>query len=42
MQLIPEDFARAMVELHEDNGVAWLKRLPTLIADCERRWSLIS
>jgi streptomycin 6-kinase len=40
MHLIPGDFARAMVELHEDNGVAWMKRLPALIADCERRWSL--
>jgi streptomycin 6-kinase len=29
-----------MIELHEEKGVAWLDRLPSIIAECERRWSL--
>lgn len=37
---IPEHFARAMVELYEEPGAAWLKELPALIAEYERRWSL--
>jgi streptomycin 6-kinase len=37
---IPADFARHMVELYEAQGVAWLARLPTILAECERRWSL--
>ena len=37
---IPDDFARTMVELHGETGVEWLNRLPSLIADCARRWSL--
>jgi streptomycin 6-kinase len=37
---LPEHFTRLMIELHEDEGVAWLERLPALIDDCARRWSL--
>src|SRR5260221_10765201 len=37
---IPENFARLMIEIYEDEGVAWLERLPALIDDCARRWSL--
>ncbi|MBM2849574.1 MAG: aminoglycoside/hydroxyurea antibiotic resistance kinase [Anaerolineales bacterium] len=40
MICIPDDFARAMVELYKAAGVQWLDRLPAMIADCERRWSL--
>jgi streptomycin 6-kinase len=40
MNLIPPDFARTMQEVHGAAGVEWVHRLPTLIAECERRWSL--
>jgi len=29
-----------MIELYEDEGVAWLERLPALIDDYAQRWSL--
>jgi streptomycin 6-kinase len=29
-----------MVDLFDDIGVRWLERLPSIIAECERRWSL--
>ncbi|HYO49089.1 MAG TPA: aminoglycoside phosphotransferase family protein [Chloroflexia bacterium] len=37
---IPSHFARTMQEVYGEAGVEWLKRLPTIIAGCERRWSL--
>jgi streptomycin 6-kinase len=37
---IPEEFTRFMIEMHEDEGVAWLERLPALLDDCAQRWSL--
>jgi len=40
MYHIRKDFTRFMIELHEDEGVAWLERLPELIDDCAQRWSL--
>ena len=40
MDSIPRQFARTVVDLHEDAGADWLNRLPEIIADCERRWSL--
>jgi streptomycin 6-kinase len=40
MHSIPDNFARTIVELYEDEGTAWLKELPALIAEYERRWSL--
>jgi streptomycin 6-kinase len=41
MHSIPDNFARTIVEVYEDEGAAWLKELPALIAEFERRWSLI-
>lgn len=29
-----------MIELHGEAGVEWLSSLPSLVADCARRWSL--
>lgn len=40
MQMISDEFAARMIALYAADGSAWLKRLPALIADCERRWSL--
>jgi streptomycin 6-kinase len=40
MSLLPESFARTIVELFAEEGVEWLDDLPRLIAECERRWSL--
>src|SRR5262245_32643210 len=37
---VPETFARTIVELYEDEGVAWLNHLPATIACCAQRWSL--
>jgi streptomycin 6-kinase len=37
---VPDNFARAMAEVHEAKGVAWVGRLPALVAECERRWSI--
>ncbi len=37
---IPGDFARRIDRIHGDHGRAWLERLPALIAECQRRWSL--
>ena len=40
MNTVPRDFARTIVELYGAEGVEWLERLPSLLADCERRWAL--
>lgn len=40
MNNIPDQFARTIVDLFDDAGTEWLNRLPAIIADCERRWSL--
>src|SRR4051812_14711219 len=40
MHSIPENFARAMVEVYGEAGAAWLKELPALIDECAQRWSL--
>jgi len=40
MFIIPENFARFMLELHEDKGREWLACLPEILANCERRWHL--
>src|SRR5262249_18279610 len=37
---IPEDFARAIVDLHAAAGRRWLAALPALIEDCSERWSI--
>ncbi len=40
MDVVPHDLSQTIVELYGTEGVEWLERLPSLIADCERRWSL--
>lgn len=37
---IPETFAGRMAEVYGDEGVTWLRRLPALLDQCARRWSL--
>ena len=37
---IPSDFARRIERAFGDDGRAWLGSLPSLIAECELRWSL--
>ena len=37
---IPAQFARTIVDLFDDAGRDWLNRLPAIVAECERRWSL--
>ena len=37
---IPERLARATQEMRGQQGVGWLRRLPALIEETERRWSL--
>lgn len=37
---VPDDLARTIVNLYDAKGVEWLNRLPTLIVECERRWSV--
>jgi streptomycin 6-kinase len=36
----PPDFTRKTTDLFGQTGIQWLERLPRLIADCEKRWSL--
>src|SRR5579872_6957750 len=40
MFVIPEDFKREMIALHEDEGRVWLERLPAILAACEERWAI--
>ncbi|GAC1404757.1 MAG: aminoglycoside phosphotransferase family protein [Ktedonobacteraceae bacterium] len=40
MVSIPDAFARFMVDLHGEEGHAWLKRLPAILVACEQRWHL--
>lgn len=40
MFIIPEYFARFMLELAGEEGRAWLDRLPAILAACEERWNL--
>ncbi|MEK7324203.1 MAG: aminoglycoside phosphotransferase family protein [Chloroflexota bacterium] len=37
---MPNNFTRTITDLFGKRGLAWLENLPTLIADCECRWSL--
>lgn len=37
---IPEQFQRQMIDLHGDEGAAWLARLPDILAVCEERWGI--
>jgi streptomycin 6-kinase len=38
--IVPEHFARFMIELFGEEGRSWLDRLPTILANCEERWHL--
>ena len=40
MHMLPQDFVRRNVDLFEGEGVAWLERLPDMIAEYERRWNV--
>jgi streptomycin 6-kinase len=40
MFVVPDDFVHNMVALHGTDGLAWLDRLPTILARCEERWKL--
>jgi streptomycin 6-kinase len=37
---IPKAFERTTQEVHGAAGTTWLERLPTLIEQCEQRWSI--
>lgn len=37
---VPNDFARTITKLYGEQGIEWLGRLPSIISECERRWSL--
>jgi streptomycin 6-kinase len=37
---VPQTFVRTITDLYAEEGLAWLERLPELLATCERRWSL--
>ena len=34
---VPDGFARTMIEVFAAEGEAWLRRLPLILVDCERR-----
>jgi streptomycin 6-kinase len=38
--IIPENFARFMIEIAGDEGRAWIDRLPVILATCEERWQV--
>ncbi len=40
MTEIPETLARIILELHGPAGVEWMERLPSILEECARRWSL--
>ena len=40
MYIIPDDFRREMIALHEEEGHEWLDRLPSILSACEQRWGL--
>jgi hypothetical protein len=37
---IPNDFVQNASAFHGEEGLAWLKRLPAILANCEQRWGL--
>src|SRR5688500_6587556 len=37
---IPETFARNTAEQYGNEGISWIERLPLIVAECARRWSL--
>ena len=38
---IPENFRRERIAMNGEEGIAWLERLPDVLAECERRWDII-
>lgn len=40
MSGLPDPFVKTMVEMYGEAGEKWLHRLPDLLAECARRWSL--
>jgi streptomycin 6-kinase len=40
MFVIPDNFRRDMIVMHGEEAIAWLERLPAILANCERRWGL--
>jgi streptomycin 6-kinase len=38
--IIPDNFARFMIELFGEEGRSWLDRLPAILAACEERWNM--
>src|SRR2546421_5686840 len=40
MNIIPDDDIRKAGAFHGEEGLAWIERLPTLLVNCEKRWSL--
>jgi len=40
MNTFPNRFTRNAIDLFGDVGREWLERLPSIIAECERKWSL--
>ncbi len=40
MFVVPDKFAHFMIELYGPEGLAWLDRLPAILAACEQRWEL--
>lgn len=37
---IPEKFRQERIAMNGEEGVAWLERLPDVLAECERRWDI--
>lgn len=37
---VPKGLVRTTAEMRGPEGLAWLERLPAIVADCARRWSL--
>ena len=37
---VPDRLAERITDVHREAGTAWLSRLPDIIVECERRWSL--
>ena len=38
--VVPDSFVRTVTDVYGDDGRRWLEHLPTVLAECERRWSL--